>query len=166
MFPVETTVLVEEALNCARTQTVRICTVETVTSGLLAAALTSVSGASEIFERGFVLYHADAKATGLNVSPELSRLHGAVSSPVTQALANQGLQHSGAGISIAVTGYAGPTGGNENDPVGTCYISVSTNGRADSIVERYNFDGDRDAVRLGAVDSSLRLLNRALSNFN
>ena len=89
-----------------------------------------------------------------------------MSSPVTEALANQGLQHSGAGISIAVTGYAGPTGGNENDPVGTCYISVSTNGRANSFVERYNFEGDRDAVRLGAVDSSLRLLNRALSNYN
>ena len=166
MFPLETTVLVEEALNCARAKTARICTVETVTSGLLAAALTSVSGASAIFERGFILYHADAKATGLNVNPELSRLHGAVSSPVTEALANQGLQHSGAGISIAVTGYAGPTGGNENDPVGTCYISVSTNGRANAFVERYNFEGDRDAVRLEAVDSSLRLLNRVLSDYN
>ena len=162
MFPVETTVLVEEALNCARAQTARICTVETVTSRLLAAAFTSVSGASEIFERGFILYHADAKATGLNVNPELSRSHGAVSSSVTEALAYQGLQHSGAGICVAVTGYAGPTGGNENDPVGTCYIGVSTAEGEKSIVERYKLDGDRDAVRLGAVNSSLHLLNRVL----
>ncbi len=166
MFPVETTVLVEEALNRARTQTARICTVETVTSGLLAAALTSVSGASEIFERGFILYHADAKATGLNVNPELSRLHGAVSSSVTQALANQGLQHSGAGICVAVTGYAGPTGGNENDPVGTCYIGVSIAKGEKSIAERHKFDGDRDAVRLGAVNSSLQLLNKVLSGLS
>tara|TARA_Y100001970_G_scaffold232201_1_gene288936 strand:- start:14122 stop:14622 length:501 start_codon:yes stop_codon:yes gene_type:complete len=166
VYPLETTNLAAGALNSARVQEIRICTVETVTSGLLAAALTSVSGASEIFERGFILYHANAKATGLNVSPELSKLYGAVSSPVTQALADHGLRHSGAGICVAITGYAGPTGGNEKDPIGTCYIAVSSIKKEKRIVERRRIEGDRDSVRLGAVDASLQILNKVLLEIN
>lgn len=156
MFPEQTKDLAAKALDGARAAGVRITTVETVTSGLVAAALTSVSGASSIVERGYILYHDSAKATGLGVSEEISRTHGAVSAAVTQGLADGGLAHSTAGISIAVTGYAGPTGGNEKDPVGTCYVALARTGH-DTVVERHSCAGDRDAVRLAAVNAALRL---------
>lgn len=146
----------EAVLEAAKVAQIRIVAVETVTSGLLSACLTSVSGASSVFERGFVLYHDSAKATGLGVSEEISTRHGAVSFEVTRGLAEGGLMHSGAGISIAVTGYAGPGGGNTKDPVGTCYIAVALRDR-EPTVKRLCFSGKRDEVRASAVMAALRL---------
>ena len=156
MFPERTMELAAGVLNGARKAGIRVATVETVTSGLVAAALTSVSGASSIVERGFILYHDSAKATGLGVNEEISRKNGAVSAEVTSGLAEAGLANSTAGITIAVTGYAGPTGGNDKDPVGTCYVSVSREGQ-ETVVERHLCGGNRDRVRLAAVDAALKL---------
>lgn len=163
MFPDKTKDLAAKVLEGARNAQIRVVAVETVTSGLVAAALTSVSGASSIFERGFVLYHDSAKATGLGVSEEISRRHGAVSAPVTNGLAEGGLAHSGAGLAIAVTGYAGPTGGNDKDPVGTCYVAVARTGH-ETVVERHVCAGDRDAVRLAALEAALALAIGQLSD--
>ena len=161
MFPERTKELAASVLDGARKAGIRVTTVETVTSGLVAAALTSVSGASSIVERGFILYHDSAKATGLGVSEEVSRTHGAVSAEVTKGLAEGGLANSTAGIAIAVTGYAGPTGGNDKDPVGTCYVSVSREGQ-ETVVERHLCDGNRDEVRLAAVEAALKLATAQL----
>ena len=148
-------------IEAARAEGVRIVTVETCTGGLVSGCLTSVPGASEVFERGFVLYHASAKATGLGVPDEVSRRHGAVSAEVTKALAEGGLSHSAAGASVAVTGYAGPGGGNERDTVGTCYIAAARPNQ-ETLVERHQFPGGRDAVRLAAVRVALDVLSKAL----
>ncbi len=148
-----------KALAAARAPGVRIATAETCTAGLVSACLTAVPGASEVFERGFVLYHASAKATGLGVPEAVAREHGAVSAEVTQGLADGVLAHSGAGVSVAVTGYAGPGGGTERDPVGTVYVASARRDR-DTLVERHAFTGDRDAVRLAAVRAALDLLIR------
>ena len=154
MFPVRTIKLASQVLERARKNNKRVTTVETVTSGLVAAALTSVPGASTTIERGFILYHESAKATGLGVSAEIAAKHGAVSAPVTAGLAEGGLANSTAGISIAVTGYAGPTGGNKRDPVGTCYVAVALEGK-DIVVERHTFGGDRNEIRLEGVNAAL-----------
>ena len=148
-------------IDAARAAGVRIVTVETCTGGLVSGCLTSVPGASEVFERGFVLYHSSAKATGLGVPDSISSQHGAVSAEVTKALAEGGLAHSTAGISVAVTGYAGPGGGNERDPVGTCYIAASRTG-SETLVQRHQFSGDRNAVRAAAVKSALGLIVKAI----
>jgi len=145
------------ALNAARDAQTRIVTVETCTGGLVSACLTSISGASEVVERGFVLYHASAKAQSLGVPPSVSQEHGAVSAEVTAALAEGGLSHSTAGVCVAVTGYAGPGGGSERDPVRTCYIAAAAPGK-ETIVARHVFSGDRDAVRLAAVNAALQLV--------
>jgi nicotinamide-nucleotide amidase len=149
------------ALDAARAADVRIVTAETCTAGLVSGCLTSVSGASKVFERGFVLYHDTAKATGLGVPESISRAHGAVSAEVTQGLAEGALRHSTAGVAVAVTGYAGPGGGNERNPVGTCYIAAAAPGKP-TLVERHVFAGDRDAVRLAAVGAALDLIVRRL----
>lgn len=150
------------ALDAARAADVRIATAETCTAGLVSGCLTSVSGASKVFERGFVLYHDSAKATGLGVSEEISRQHGAVSAEVTQGLAEGTLENSTAGIAVAVTGYAGPGGGNEKNPVGTCYVAAARTGLP-TLVERHVFPGDRNGVRLAAVGAALDLIVKRLS---
>jgi nicotinamide-nucleotide amidase len=162
MFPQTLLERASRALEAAKSAGVRIATAETCTAGLVAGCLTSVPGASQIFERGFVLYHDSAKATGLGVPEAVSRAHGAVSAEVTQGLAEGALSHSGAGVAIAVTGYAGPGGGNEKNPVGTCYIAAAARGRP-TLVERHVFPGDRNAVRLAAVGAALDLIARRLA---
>jgi nicotinamide-nucleotide amidase len=149
------------ALDLAKAKGVRIATAETCTAGLVSSCLTSVPGASKIFERGFVLYHDSAKATGLGVAEAISRQHGAVSAEVTKGLAEGALNHSTAGVAVAVTGYAGPGGGSKKNPVGTVYVACAAEG-ADTLVERHIFSGDRDAVRLQAVGAALALLARQL----
>jgi nicotinamide-nucleotide amidase len=151
--------LAARVLAAAQAADVRIVTAETCTAGLVSGCLTSVSGASKTFERGFVLYHDTAKATGLGVAEAVSRTHGAVSAEVTQGLAEGALTHSTAGASVAVTGYAGPGGGNAKNPVGTVYVASARKGRP-SIVERHQFTGDRDAVRSAAVGAALGVLLR------
>ncbi len=159
MFPEDIREAATKALEAAKAAEIRIATAETCTAGLVSAALTAVPGASEIFDRGYVLYHASAKSTSLGVSEDVARAHGAVSAEVTTGLAKGALVHSGAGIAVAITGYAGPGGGSERDPVGTVYIACAREG-GDSVVERLLFEGGRDEVRMGAVKAALGLLAR------
>jgi nicotinamide-nucleotide amidase len=162
MFPRTALDRAAQALQLASAQAVRIVTAETCTAGLVSSCLTSVPGASKTFERGFVLYHESAKATGLGVPEAVSRQYGAVSAEVTKGLAEGALAHSTAGVSVAVTGYAGPGGGNEKNPVGTVYVAAARKG-AETLAERHVFSGDRDAVRIQAVGAALTLLVRRLS---
>ena len=162
MFAKPTLDRAAQALQLASAQALRIVTAETCTAGLVSSCLTSVPGASQTFERGFVLYHDSAKATGLGVPEAVSRQYGAVSGEATKGLAEGALGHSTAGIAVAVTGYAGPGGGNEKNPVGTVYVAAARKG-TDTMVERHVFSGDRDAVRMQAVDAALGLLVRQLS---
>jgi nicotinamide-nucleotide amidase len=85
-----------------------------------------------------------------------------VSAEVTKGLAEGALAHSTAGVSVAVTGYAGPGGGNEKNPVGTVYVAAARKGD-ETLAERHVFSGDRDAVRIQAVGAALTLLVRRLS---
>jgi len=162
MFPDELLQQAAKALDLAKAGNVRIATAETCTAGLVSSCLTSVPGASKVFERGFVLYHDSAKATGLGVPESIARTHGAVSAEVTKGLAEGALAHSTAGVAVAVTGYAGPGGGNVKNPVGTVYVAAARKD-ADTIVERHLFSGDRDAVRTQAVKAALAVLVRVLS---
>src|SRR5262249_51025961 len=102
------------------------------------------------------------KTTGLGLPEAVSREYGAVSAEVTKGLAEGALAHSTAGVSVAVTGYAGPGGGNEKNPVGTGYVAAARKG-AETLVERHVFSGDRDTVRIQAVGAALTLLVRRLA---
>jgi nicotinamide-nucleotide amidase len=162
MFSKELLERAAQALDLAGAKDIRIATAETCTAGLVSSCLTSVPGASKIFERGYVLYHDSAKATGLGVPETVSKQHGAVSAEVTQGLAEGALSHSTAGAAVAVTGYAGPGGGNAKNPVGTIYVAAARKG-AQTLVERHVFSGDRDAVRMQAVGAALGVLLRSLT---
>ncbi len=162
MFPDELLQRAAQALDLAKAQDMRIATAETCTAGLVSSCLTSVPGASKTFERGFVLYHDSAKATGLGVAESIAKTHGAVSAEVTKGLAEGALTHSTAGVAVGVTGYAGPGGGNAKNPVGTVYVAAAKKNSA-TLVERHVFSGDRDEVRTQAVGAALTILVRVLS---
>ncbi|WP_083650544.1 CinA family protein [Corynebacterium sp. CNJ-954] len=144
----------QDVVAAARNSGTTIATVETVTGGSLAAAVTAAPGASAVFDRGFIFYHTEAKARGLGIEESLWAENGAVSAPVTEAYSRQLVDHSDAVIGVAITGYAGPGGGSRDNPVGTVFIARFQRPHHTS-VQRHVFTGDRDTVRRLAVAQAL-----------
>ena len=130
-----------------------LATAESCTGGLIAAACTDLAGSSDWFERGFVTYSNAAKTELLGVPPALIDQHGAVSEPVARAMAAGAVAHSGAHVSVAVTGIAGPTGGSEDKPVGTVWFGWCVGGQCST--ERQLFAGDRASVRTQSAQHAL-----------
>ena len=138
-----------------------MATAESCTGGLIAAACTDLAGSSAWFERGFVTYSNAAKTDLLGVPAALIAAHGAVSEPVARAMASGALQHSAAQVALSVTGIAGPGGGSPDKPVGTVWFGWATPRGVWS--EMRHFEGDRAAVRAGALHHSLSRLTHLLS---
>ncbi len=124
-MPAQFEQLAEDVLQEMRGLGLKIATAESCTGGLVAAALTSVAGSSDVFERGFVTYSNEAKAQMLGVDPAMIRRHGAVSREVAIAMAHGALRTSRAHLSVAVTGIAGPGGGSPEKPVGLVHFAAA-----------------------------------------
>ena len=135
----------------------KLATAESCTGGLIAAALTSVAGSSDVVERGFVTYSNEAKTELLGVPSALIAAHGAVSGQVAAAMAAGALTQSHADIAISVTGVAGPGGGSAAKPVGLVWFGLATRGAPASSVA-HHFPGDRTAVRAAAVATAFDLI--------
>jgi nicotinamide-nucleotide amidase len=133
-----------------------LATAESCTGGMIAAACTDLAGSSQWFERGFVTYSNEAKQEMLGVDPVLIEQHGAVSEVVVRAMAFGAVRHSRARVGVAVTGIAGPSGGNPQKPVGTVWFGFQVDGRLSS--ETRWFDGDRGAIRAATVRHALQRL--------
>ena len=141
----------------------RIVTAESCTGGLVAAAITSLAGSSDWFERGYVTYSNTAKINDIQVPADLIETHGAVSEEVAQAMAIGAKQTSGTNISLAITGIAGPTGGTAQKPVGTvCFGWSLPNGL--TLTEIRHFQGNRASIREQSVTYSLHHLIHLLNN--
>jgi nicotinamide-nucleotide amidase len=102
----------------------RIVTAESCTGGWIAKVFTDAAGSSRWFECGYVTYSNEAKARDLGVSWRTLKEHGAVSEPTVRAMAAGALRATGADVSIAVSGIAGPDGGSAEKPVGTVWFCV------------------------------------------
>ena len=140
----------------------RLVTAESCTAGWIAKALTDVPGSSQWFECGYVTYSDAAKARDLGVAPRTLASFGAVSEETVREMAEGALRISGAGVSLAVTGIAGPDGGTPEKPVGTVWFcSAARRGATtDILAEPRRFDGDREQVRRHSVEHGLRLILR------
>ena len=133
----------------------RLVTAESCTGGWLAEVVTSVSGSSDWFERGFVTYSNESKKELLGVRTETITRHGAVSGETAREMAAGALEHSRAQIAVAITGVAGPTGGTKEKPVGmVCFAWAQRGGEAESTTRR--FAGDRESVRRQSVITALQ----------
>jgi nicotinamide-nucleotide amidase len=131
-----------------------LCTAESCTGGLIAAACTDRAGSSVWFERGFVTYSNASKTDLLGVPADLIVRHGAVSQEVARAMAAGALVHAQAQLAVAVTGVAGPGGGSADKPVGTVWLAWAMGSQVRT--ERQHFEGDRGAVRQATVVRALQ----------
>src|SRR3982075_2038179 len=102
----------------------RIVTAESCTGGGIAKAFTDAAGSSRWFGAGYLTYSNAAKARDLGVSERTLQEHGAVSEPTVREMAAGALRATGADVSIAVSGIAGPDGGSAEKPVGTVWVCV------------------------------------------
>ena len=133
----------------------KLATAESCTGGWVSQALTSVSGSSDWFERGFVSYSNESKREMLGVGEDLLSRFGAVSEHTARAMAEGALRASRAGMALAVTGVAGPTGGTPDKPVGmVCFAWAKSGAPIES--ETRQFQGDRESVRRQSVIAALQ----------
>ncbi|MBC7952981.1 MAG: CinA family protein [Rhodospirillaceae bacterium] len=136
-----------------------LVTAESCTGGMVSAALTAIAGSSTVLERGFVTYSNEAKAEMLGVPMALIQTHGAVSEEVARAMAEGALAHSRAQRAIAITGIAGPGGGNADKPVGLVHFAVASVGGT-TMARQQIFSGDRDSVRHQAALTALEMVGQ------
>jgi nicotinamide-nucleotide amidase len=142
----------------ARRETVSVA--ESCTGGLLAQRFTSVPGVSSVFLGGFVTYTNGIKTALLGVSEELLAKHTAVSEEAASAMAAGARARTGSTWTLSVTGYAGPDGGTEANPVGTVYIGLA--GPAGVEVRRFQTIPERERVRQMAAIAALDFLRKHL----
>jgi nicotinamide-nucleotide amidase len=133
-----------------------IGTVESCTGGMLAAQISSVSGASEYFMGSLLTYSNEMKSKLAAVDPRLIEAYGAVSEKVACAMAEGGREKLNVSICIATTGIAGPTGGTDTKPVGLVWIAIATPSR--TISKSFQYGDQRDRNIQMAVASALNLL--------
>jgi nicotinamide-nucleotide amidase len=139
----------------------KLAAAESCTGGWVAQAVTSISGSSEWFERGFVTYSNDAKRDMLGVRAATLERHGAVSEETAREMAAGALAASRAHVAVAITGVAGPTGGTPGKPVGMVCLAWAVRGGAVESTTR-RFGGDREAVRRESVVLGLQgVIDRA-----
>ncbi len=141
----------------------KVATIESCTGGLITAALTAVSGSSDVVDRGFTTYSNEAKNELVGVPMELITDHGAVSEEVARAMAEGGLQRSDANVTVSVTGIAGPGGGTESKPVGLVHFACASEGNP-TITYHKVFQGDRAAVREATVLQAFKMIEAVARN--
>ncbi|MBS2027284.1 MAG: CinA family nicotinamide mononucleotide deamidase-related protein [Deltaproteobacteria bacterium] len=133
---------------------------ESVSGGMAASLLAEVPGASEVLSASFVVYSERAKTALLGLDPDFITREGAVSEAVTRELALRARERAKTTYAAACTGWAGPGGGTERDPVGTFYAALAT--ASGVTVSRFEYPrADRERIRKGAAYACLDLLRTA-----
>ena len=133
-----------------------ISVAESCTGGSLASALTSLSGASLYFDRGFVAYSNKAKLDLLSVNKDTLMKYGAVSEDVALEMVKGVVKNSSSDFGVAITGIAGPSGGTTTKPVGMVCFGFSTYGNV--LTSTQLFNGDRLSIVSQSVKYSIEQL--------
>lgn len=148
--------IAKQVIDELRLKGLHISTAESCTGGMVAAAIVDISGASDVFEEGYITYSDRVKHKVLGVDTEILEKYTAVSSETAIQMAEGAARISGTDIAVSVTGYAGPYDGEDGTKAGTVYIGTFYNGMGRA--ERFLFQGDRTAVREQAVNMALKLV--------
>lgn len=128
-----------------------IATAESCSAGLLSSNIASIAGASSFFKGGIISYQNKVKIDVLGVCPSIINQKTEVSSEVVEQMAQAVRCKFSADFSIATSGYAGPTGGDQVNPIGTVFIAVSSKQKV--VSKRFILKGDRHSI----VSQSVRL---------
>lgn len=144
-----------------------LVTAESCTGGWLGQAVTTISGSSTWYERGFITYSNTAKCEMLGVQSTTLEHYGAVSLQTAQEMVLGALNRSHAQIGVSITGIAGPEGGTATKPVGTvCFAWAMKQGSVRQ--QTHLFPGNREEIRYLAVATALQgilaILNDATSS--
>jgi len=136
----------------------KISFVESCTGGMLASTITSLSGASKVFNLGLVTYSNDAKINILKVNKKIIQKHGAVSAECCEAMVKSLSKLSKAQINVSITGIAGPNGGTKAKPVGLVFIGIKKSNKL-LITKNIFKQKTRNAIQKATVKRSLKLVN-------
>jgi len=139
---------------------ITLSTAESCSGGLLGTLITSVPGSSQVFKGGLIVYSNEAKMKLLDIDEKVLRNYGAVSGECALDLAKNVKNIFRTKASISITGVAGPSGGTKDKPVGTVFIGVSLDDATS--VKKFEFSGDRDAVRQRSVNTAIWMLLKKL----
>lgn len=139
-----------------------LVTAESCTGGWIAKTLTDLPGSSAWFDAGVVTYSYEAKEALLGVNPRTLEHSGAVSEETVLEMVSGALARFGAGVAVAVTGIAGPSGGTADKPVGTVWIGWKRRGGY-AHARLFHFAGDREAVRRRTVAAALSGIRKTLT---
>ena len=137
----------------------KISFAESCTGGLLASSITSISGASKVFNLGLITYSNQAKIKVLKVNKNIIRKYGAVSHECCLAMVNNLSKISKANINVSITGIAGPNGGTKQKPVGLVYIGIKR-GNKTQINKCFFKNKTRSSIQKATVKKALKLVIR------
>jgi len=138
-----------------------ISVVESCTGGMLASAITSVSGSSKVFNESIVTYSNEAKIKYLDVALDTLNKDGAVSSQCAFEMSKGLYKKTKADLTLSVTGIAGPTGGTKEKPVGLVYFGLTFKGETTTYKKMFN--GNRHMIQKRATIYALNLLRKQLN---
>ena len=139
----------------------KLSVAESCTGGMLASSITSISGASKIFNLGLVTYSNQAKIRILRVNKNIIKKYGAVSHQCCLAMVNNLSKISKAKINVSITGIAGPKGGTKQKPVGLVYIGVKK-GKKIQIIKCLFKSKKRSSIQRASVNKALNLILRTV----
>ena len=146
--------------NILKEKNLTLTTAESCTGGLIGSIITNVPGISSYYKEGIITYSNEAKMKYLSVKEETLNQYGAVSEQTAKEMAEGALKNSGADISVAVTGIAGPDGGTAEKKVGLVYIAVAD--KESTNVEKFQFTGTRQKVRRLAAKNAINMVRKKL----
>jgi PncC family amidohydrolase len=150
----------EDLCKICLEQGVSIAVAESCTSGIIASKITSISGSSSYFRGGVIAYQNEIKIKLLGVSEGLIAKNTEVSAEVVSQMAQAVRKNFFADYSVATSGYAGPTGGTLNNPIGTVFIAIANSINIE--VNRFLFKGSRESIVNQASEKALELLCYAI----
>ena len=149
--------LYKKLISTLKRKKLKMAVAESCTGGMLASAITSVSGASKVFTMGLVTYSNQAKMSILKVPKKIIQKHGAVSIQCCLSMVNNLSKISKSKLCVSITGIAGPKGGTKQKPVGLVYIGVKNQKKI--IVSKNQFKNkSRNAIQKASVDKAVKLI--------